>query len=116
MPNTGENSLVRRAKEKSPPYTRYAFMNPYNLSLLVGAGAAAAATGHWWVALGAAAGEALWMLFAPDSKILQRTWFSKLWQSEQEVERKKRQTARFTALPEAEQKRALELRNLQLRI
>jgi hypothetical protein len=116
MPNTAENSLIKRAKEKAPPYARYAFMNPYNLSLIAGAGAAAMATGHWWVALCAAAGEAVWMLFAPDSKLLRRTWFDKVWEGEQAVERKKRQAAKFNALPDAEKERALALRGVQTRI
>jgi hypothetical protein len=117
MPNNSGNSLAKRStKEKSPPYIRYAFLNPYNLSVIAGAGAAAAATGHWWLAMCAAAGEAMWMLFAPDSKLLQRTWWNKLWQSEQEAERKKRQLAKFVALPDEEKHRARELRELQLRI
>ena len=44
------NSLARRSAgpagklaKETPPYYRYAFANPYNLSLLAGAGVAAAA-------------------------------------------------------------------------
>ncbi len=117
MANTRENSLVKRsAKDKSPPYVRYAFLNPYNLSMIAGASAAAAATGHWWLAMCAAAGEAIWMLFAPDSKLLRRAWFDKVWQDEQEAERKKRQAKKWSALPEAERQRALLLREVQGRI
>lgn len=117
MAKPKENSLVKRtAKEKSPPYARYAFLNPYNLSLLAGAGVAAAATGHWGLALCAAAGEAVWMLFAPDSKLLQRAWFNKLWDSEKEAERKKRQFEKWKVLPDAERQRALALREVQDRI
>jgi regulator of protease activity HflC (stomatin/prohibitin superfamily) len=107
---------VRRSAKDKPPYYRYAFMNPYNLSVLAGAGAAAAATGHWWVGLIAAAGEAVWMLFAPDSRLLQRTWFDKIWQGEQAEARKRRQAEKFNALPDAEKERALALRELQGRI
>lgn len=116
MPNTAENSLVRRQKEKAPPYARYAFMNPYNLSIIAGASAAAMATGHWWLAMCAGAAEAVWMLFAPDSKLLQRTWFDKVWQGEQDAARKQRQTEKFNALPDAEKERALALRGTQTRI
>jgi hypothetical protein len=66
---TRENSIIQR-KKTQPPYSKYAFWNPYNLSLIAGASAAAMVTGHWWLALVAGAGEALWMLFAPDSKLL----------------------------------------------
>src|SRR6185369_4430774 len=48
----------KRDSGDDPPYARYAFLNPYNLSLLVGATATAAATGHWWIALCAGATEA----------------------------------------------------------
>ncbi len=117
MANTSEHSLIKRtAKEKSPPYARYAFLNPYNLSLMAGAAAAAAATGHWWLAMCAAAGEAVWMLFAPDSRVLQRTWFDKLWNSEQQAARKKQQFEKWQALPDAERQRALGLREVQDRI
>jgi hypothetical protein len=117
MAPSSEHSLVKRsAKEKSPPYARYAFLNPYNLSLIAGASAAAAATGHWWLALGAAAGEAIWMLFAPDSKILQRTWWNKLWEGEKQAERKKRQAQKWSALPDAERERTWKLREVQMRI
>ena len=50
----------RGRADDEPPYGRYAFLNPYNLSLLVGAGTAAAATGHWWIAVCAAATETCW--------------------------------------------------------
>jgi hypothetical protein len=116
LPITSENSLVKRVREKAPPYARYAFMNPYNLSLIAGSAAAAAATGHWWLALCAAAGEAVWMLFAPDSKLLRRAWFDKVWQTEQNAARKKKQAEKFNALPDAEKERALGLRAVQTRI
>ena len=63
-----------RRVDGGPPYTRYAFLNPYNLSLVIGASAAAAMTGQWWLGVCGAAGEALWLLFAPGSKVLQRAW------------------------------------------
>ncbi len=115
MSSTRENSLVLRKKAK-PPYSRYAFVNPYNLSLLGGASAAAAITGHWWLAMCAAAGEALWMLFAPDSRLLRKVWFDKVWESEQAAARKELQAQKFAALPEGEKFRALALRDLQVRI
>jgi hypothetical protein len=60
---------------EKPPYARYAFLNPYNLSLLAGAGVAASATGNWGVVVAAAVAETVWMLFAPDSKALRNLWF-----------------------------------------
>ena len=115
MTNTRENSLIQR-KKPQPPYGKYAFLNPYNLSLIAGAGAAAAVTGHWWLAMCAAAGEALWMLFAPDSRLLRKFWFDKVWEGEQSAEREARRREKFNALPEIEKFRALALRELQVRI
>lgn len=109
----GETALGRRDK---PPYASYAFWNPYNLSLIGGATAAALFTGHWWLGLFAAAGEALWMLFAPDSRLLRHVWFDKVWRGEQAERRKQVQARKFGSLPDAEKARALELRRTQERI
>ena len=106
----------RSGKDAEPPYAKYAFANPYNLSLLAGAGSAALLTGHWWVGLCAVAAEAVWMLFAPDSRLLRKKWFDPIWDSEQEAARKARQAAKFNALPDEEKERALKLRDQQKRI
>lgn len=65
------------SREQRPPYAKYAFLNAYNLAVLGSAFAVAAATQQWWVAALGAGAEGLWMLFAPDSKLLQKTWFDK---------------------------------------
>lgn len=102
MPAPGK----RRSKSTDdPPYGRYAFLNPYNLSLLAGTAAAAAATGHWWLAVCGVAAESMWMLFAPDSKILQRTWFDKLWTDEKNAERDERRRAKLTQITPPYQQR-----------
>lgn len=103
-------------KKDKPPYLKYAFFNPYNLSLLGSAAAAAMFTGHWWVGMFAAAGEAIWMLFAPDSRLLQKFWFDKVWATEKAEERKAEQREKFTLLPDAEKRRCLALREMQRRI
>ncbi len=54
-----------------PNFLRAAFLNVYNLSLLGGAGVAAAATGQWWVGAGALALEALWLVVGPDLRPFQ---------------------------------------------
>jgi hypothetical protein len=109
-----EKSLVK--KRDNPPYHSYAFWNPYNLSLLAGAGAVSAATGGWWIGLCAVAAETIWMLFAPDSTVLRRTWFDKLWNQDQREAKQKEQAKKFAALPLDVQMRVLALRDLQARI
>jgi hypothetical protein len=52
------------------PYLKYAFANPYNVSLLVGTLAAAGLTLNPVLAVAAVGLEALWLLHAPDSKRL----------------------------------------------
>jgi hypothetical protein len=52
------------------PYLKYAFANPYNVSLLAGALAAAGLTLNPVLAIAAVGLEALWLLHAPDSKRL----------------------------------------------
>jgi hypothetical protein len=49
------------------PYLKYAFSNPYNLSLLGGALAAAGLTMNPFLAVLAVGAEALWLLYAPES-------------------------------------------------
>ena len=110
------DSPARNGKAAEPLYAKYAFANPYNLSLLAGAGSAALLTGHWWVGLCAVAAEAVWMLFAPDSRLLRKKWFDPIWESQQAEARKARQSAKFNALPNEEKERALRLRDQQKRI
>lgn len=101
---------------EEPPYARYAFLNPYNLSLLAGAGVAAAATGHWWMAVCGAAGEAMWMLFAPDSKLLQRTWFDKVWSEKRADAVQEALDAKLKQLEPMDRERVLFLREQKKRI
>lgn len=96
----------KKSGDDEPSYTKYAFLNPYNLSLLTGAGIASAATGHWWLGVSAVVLETVWLLFAPDSKLLRQAWFDKL----HDAERIKRVTevrdAKFRKLSEGDQQRA----------
>ncbi|MFT3765977.1 MAG: hypothetical protein QM820_10735 [Minicystis sp.] len=105
-----------RRVDEEPPYTRYAFLNPYNLSLLVGAGAAAAATGQWWVGVCGAAGEALWLLFAPESKFLRKNWFDKMWSEARADAIRKAQEEKLALLHPADQQRVAYLRDQKERI
>ena len=64
-PATGADFLRGKA-----PYLRFAFANPYNLSLLGGALLASVVTLNPLLALVALGGEALWLLHAPGSERL----------------------------------------------
>jgi len=92
---------VSSNKDK-PSYAKYAFMNAYNLSVLGGIFTVAAATQNWWVAGIGACLESLWMLFAPDSTVLQKTWFDKYHQSELDKARAAELDAKLKMLPPQE--------------
>jgi hypothetical protein len=79
----GEQEIAREAaragreiiKDKlleKRPYLKFAFGNPYNLSLFIGALAAAGITLNPVLALAAIGAEAIWLLYAPDSKRLRK--------------------------------------------
>ena len=90
---------------ESPSYLRAAFLNPYNLSLLGGAAAASVLTLNPLPILGALGLEALWLLWAPDSKRLRHLlWdprFAKLREAIEAEERRKR----IAVLPEHDRER-----------
>ncbi|MFO0759164.1 MAG: hypothetical protein U0359_21910 [Byssovorax sp.] len=105
-----------RRGEAAPPYARLAFLNPYNISLLIAALVVAAATGHWWIALCALAAEAIWMLFAPDSTVLQKLWFDKALARAAEATKQEIQEEKLKTLDPMDQSRALYLREQKARI
>jgi hypothetical protein len=78
------------------PYTRYAFENIYNLTLLAGSTAISLIDQNPWLFLMVGALEAAWLIFAPQSRLLQRA----LWNPRYEQERA--QLARKTLLKRLE--------------
>jgi hypothetical protein len=99
-----------------PPYARYAFKNPYNYAVMGGFASAALLTGNWWLGLAGAGVEALWMLFAPDSRLLRKTWFDKRHAEDLDAARRADLDAKFKLLPEPDAMRCLALREKQEQI
>jgi hypothetical protein len=99
-----------------PPYAKYAFKNPYNYAVMGGFASAALLTGNWWLGLAGAGAEALWMLFAPDSRLLRKLWFDKRHQEDADAARKAELDAKFKLLPEPDAMRCLALREKQEQI
>jgi hypothetical protein len=62
--------VVRASVLEKRPYLKYAFGNPYNLTLFGGMLAAAGLTLNPFLAILAVGLESLWLLYAPDSKRL----------------------------------------------
>ncbi|MBS2018788.1 MAG: hypothetical protein JST00_38330 [Deltaproteobacteria bacterium] len=85
-------------KDDEPPYARYAFLNPYNLSLFAGGVLLGLLTGHGWLSVLTCAGEAMWLIFAPDSKLLRRLWFDRAFEQakrQDDIERRKTKIAQL---------------------
>lgn len=82
---------IRNALFEKRPYLKFAFSNPYNLSLLAGALAAAGLTMNPFLALIALGLEGLWLLHAPESKRLRHIlWDPRFEKVRLEIERRER--------------------------
>ena len=79
-------AFIRHTVEEKRSYLKAAFANVYNLSLLGGALAASALTLNPLLAIAAIGAEALWLLYAPDSKRLR----SALWDPRFDAEQRQR--------------------------
>jgi hypothetical protein len=79
------SQIIRDKLLEKRPYLKFAFGNPYNVSLFVGALAAAGITLNPVLALAAIGAEAIWLLYAPDSKRLRKL----LWDPRFDVLREK---------------------------
>ncbi|APR76135.1 Hypothetical protein A7982_01482 [Minicystis rosea] len=104
MPSPAE--MIRsQSKTEEPPYTRYALLNPYNLSVLAGAAVTSAATGEAWIALCAAAAEAVWLLLAPQSEVLRHHVFDGMWAAARKAEYEARLAGKVGLLVPGDQAR-----------
>lgn len=82
---------IKNALFEKRPYLKFAFSNPYNLSLLGGALAAAGMTMNPFLALIALGLEGLWLLHAPESKRLRHIlWDPRFEKVRLEIERRER--------------------------
>lgn len=104
MAVTTTHARVRSAKgtrgsRDEPPYGRYAFFNPYNITLFAAGIVGGIASGHHWLVVVVCGLELLWLIFAPDSKILRRVWFDRSFAAAKaldDAERRKGRVAQMT--------------------
>ena len=109
-------SAVTSAIFEKRPYLKFAFSNPYNLSLFGGALAAAGLTLNPLLALTAIGLEALWLLYAPDSKRLRHLlWDPRFEQVRDALLQQERET-RMRVLSENDRTRVTELISRQRQI
>ena len=110
-PLTRENATpqtVARAVLERRPYFRMAFANPYNLSLLFGSLSIATILQEPVLALGALSAEALWLVFGPESTLLQRfVWDPAIERARRAAEAKEREG--LVASLGAEERRRVEV-------
>jgi hypothetical protein len=98
-----QTSYVRR------PYVKAAFANPYNLSLFLGALTAAGITNSPFLGVMTVCLEALWMVFAPGSKLLQKALWDPQFDKEERERERAALAARVQALAEHDRLRVEEL-------
>jgi hypothetical protein len=94
-----------RIEDDGTPYAKYAFWNPYNISLFLGGVVVGVATGHEWLSIVTCAGEVLWMIFAPDSKILRALWFDRAFHADKRADETDRRAQRLGMLGAADGQR-----------
>jgi hypothetical protein len=95
------------------PYLKMAFANPYNLSLLGGALAAAAATANPLLAAAAVGAELLWLLHGPESKTLKRLLWDPRFEKVRLALESQEREERIRELPEKSKERIRGLVNRQ---
>jgi hypothetical protein len=96
---------ARDAILEKRPYLKYAFANPYNLSLFGGALAAAGLTMNPLLAVVAIGAEALWLLYAPESARLKHLlWDPRFARVREQAEREAR-AERMRLLAQADRDR-----------
>jgi hypothetical protein len=91
------------------PYVKAAFANPYNLSLFLGGLTAAGITSSPFLGVMVVCLEALWMVFAPGTKLLQKTLWDPQFDKDEEERERAALAARVQALAEQDRTRVEEL-------
>ncbi len=109
-------AYLRDVANREAPYLKFAFSNPYNLSLFLGSLAAATITFSPVLAFVALGGEAVWLLNAPGSNLLRRLlWDPKHEKLRADAEAAQR-AARVSGLADAERQRVTALVQQQQQI
>ncbi len=102
-------AYVRQSVHAHRPYVKAAFANPYNLSLFLGGLTAAGVTQSPFLAVMTVCLEALWMVFAPGSKLLQKTLWDPQFDRERLEQEQAALAARVQTLAEHDRERVGEL-------
>jgi hypothetical protein len=98
-------SAMTSALLERRPYLKYAFANPYNLTLFLGALVAAGLTLNPLLALAALGAESLWLLYAPDSKRLRHLLWDPRFEQVREALIEQERAGRIRVLGDADRAR-----------
>jgi hypothetical protein len=104
LADAAKSAAVSAIVEKRP-YLKFAFSNPYNVSLLAGALIAAGLTMNPVLAVAALGAEALWLLYAPDSKRLRHLLWDPRFEKVQEAMLAQERAERMALLNERDRAR-----------
>ena len=96
---------ARDAILEKRPYLKFAFANPYNLSIFGGALAAAGLTLNPLLAVVAIGAEALWLLYAPESARLKHLLWDPRFAKVRELAEREARAERMKLLAEADRQR-----------
>ena len=96
---------ARDAILEKRPYLKFAFANPYNLSVFGGALAAAGLTMNPLLAVVAIGAEALWLLYAPESARLKHLLWDPRFEKVRELAEREARAERMKLLAEADRQR-----------
>jgi hypothetical protein len=96
---------ARDAIFEKRPYLKFAFANPYNLSIFGGALAAAGLTLNPLLAVVAIGAEALWLLYAPESARLKHLLWDPRFAKVRELAEREARAERMKLLAEADRQR-----------
>ena len=100
---------ARDAIFEKRPYLKFAFANPYNLSIFGGALAAAGLTLNPLLAVVAIGAEALWLLYAPESARLKHLLWDPRFAKVRELAEREARAERMKLLAEADRQRVDQL-------
>lgn len=96
IPEESDSANIETAEKEfpeKPSYLKYAFANPYNLTLLGGAIVASVLTFNPLIAVAALGVEGLWLLHGSQSRFMQKLLWDPMYEKEKlEFEQRKRMT------------------------
>jgi hypothetical protein len=115
LKNAAKAEITSALFEKRP-YLKYAFANPYNVSLLVGALTAAGLTLNPMLAVAAVGLEALWLLHAPDSKRLRHLLWDPRFEQIREAMLEQERAGRLQSISDEDRQRVQTLVERQKQI